>query len=129
MEKQVILLDTSVLIDYYRKKEKSKSYFFTLNKTLPIFAVSSITYFEIYTGASQEQEIVWDAIFEKIKILPVDRDVAIVAAKINIDLKKSRNQIDLPDLFIAATAIANNLPCATLNKKHFSRISNLKLID
>ena len=30
---------------------------------------------------------------------------------------------------IAATAISNNLPIATLNRKHFERIDNLTLID
>ena len=34
----------------------------------------------------------------------------------------------IADLFIASTAIANNLPFATLNKKHFDRIDNLVII-
>ena len=42
---------------------------------------------------------------------------------------RSRALRQITDLFIAATAIANNLPCATLNKKHFERIEELKIID
>ncbi|MEY4906232.1 MAG: hypothetical protein RLZZ292_4047, partial [Bacteroidota bacterium] len=34
---------------------------------------------------------------------------------------------DHRDIFIAATAIANNLPIKTLNIKHFARIPNLIL--
>ncbi len=42
-------------------------------------------------------------------------------------LKRTRNLIESADLFIAATAINNNLPLATLNYKHFDRITNLNL--
>jgi predicted nucleic acid-binding protein len=31
MENAVVCLDTSILVDYYRKKDKSKSIFFILN--------------------------------------------------------------------------------------------------
>lgn len=37
--------------------------------------------------------------------------------------------IEFRDIFIAATAIANNLPLLTLNEKHFSRVDNLSLVD
>ncbi|GAA4461482.1 hypothetical protein GCM10023189_37000 [Nibrella saemangeumensis] len=50
------------------------------------------------------------------------------AVHINGLLKKKRKQIDLADLFIAATAVAHNLPIATLNKKHFERIDILQLV-
>jgi predicted nucleic acid-binding protein len=44
-------------------------------------------------------------------------------------LKSAGNLIDLPDLFIAATAIAHELPLATLNTKHFERITELILVE
>ncbi len=44
------------------------------------------------------------------------------------ELKKKNKKIDKPDLMIAGTAIANNLKLATLNTKHFERISGLDLI-
>jgi len=33
------------------------------------------------------------------------------------------------DLFIAATAIGNDLPFAILNMKHFERIDNLQIVE
>jgi predicted nucleic acid-binding protein len=36
--------------------------------------------------------------------------------------------IEIPDMLIGATAKANNLKLATLNKKHFERIKNLEII-
>ena len=61
--------------------------------------------------------------------MPFDETVAKVAVDINRDLKRKRKLIAIPDLFIAATAMANNLPFATLNKKHFDRIDKLNIID
>jgi predicted nucleic acid-binding protein len=44
-------------------------------------------------------------------------------------LKRKRKQIALADLFIAATAISNQLSFATLNRKHFDRIEELNIIE
>lgn len=63
-----------------------------------------------------------------INVIPFDDNVVNTAVSINADLKKLRKQIDIADLFIAATAISHNLPLATLNKKHFSRIASLEII-
>jgi tRNA(fMet)-specific endonuclease VapC len=62
-------------------------------------------------------------------VLPFNKAVAKVGVDINRELKRKRKLIAIPDLFIAATAIANNLPLATLNRKHFDRIDNLTIID
>ena len=42
-------------------------------------------------------------------------------------LKKNK-MIDLADIFIGATALANEIPIATLNYKHFERIANLNFV-
>lgn len=44
-------------------------------------------------------------------------------------LKAKRKTIDKADLFIAAISIANDIPLATLNVKHFSQIEGLVLIN
>jgi predicted nucleic acid-binding protein len=43
-------------------------------------------------------------------------------------LKRDRKQIDIPDLFIAASALSNNIKLATLNSKHFSRILGFEIV-
>ena len=129
MESDIILLDTSVLIDYYRKKDKNKTLLFHLAETWPLFAVSAITHFEIYAGTLNQQKDFWDSFFQEVAILPFNAETSALAASIDKELKKERKQIAIPDLFIAATALSNNLPCPTLNKKHFSRIQNLQLIS
>jgi DICT domain-containing protein len=61
-------------------------------------------------------------------IYTFDKDVVKVAVDLNRSLKKKRKQIEMADLFIAATAIDNKLPLATLNIKHFDRIDGLELV-
>jgi len=45
-----------------------------------------------------------------------------------LDLKSRGRSVDTNDIFIAATALINNINLCTLNTKHFESIENLKLI-
>ena len=128
MEKQVICLDTSVLIDYFRKVNKTKSFFYELTKEHDLFAVSAITEYEIYFGSNAEQDLYWDEFFNKIVSLPYNSKANRITIKIERELKKKNKTIDKPDIMIAGTAIANNMRLATLNVKHFERIDGLELI-
>lgn len=129
MENELVLLDTSILIEYYRKKDKSKTVLFHLFHAYSIFAVSAVTHFEIYTGSSNEQIDFWNEFFQEITVLPFNAEVSKEAANIDAALKKKRKQIAVPDLFIAATAIHHNIPLVTLNKKHFERVDKIQLVE
>lgn len=129
MADKVVLLDTSILIDYYRKTDKEKSIWINLVRQGYSFAVSAVTKYEIYAGATPNQLAFWDNVFQAITVLPLDEASVDTAVALNRALKRKRKQIDLADLFIAATAVAHNLPLLTLNRKHFDRIDTLKLID
>jgi predicted nucleic acid-binding protein len=43
-------------------------------------------------------------------------------------LKRESKLIDTTDILIAATAMANDLPLATLNRNHFERIRGLQMM-
>ena len=43
-------------------------------------------------------------------------------------LKRENKMIDISDILIASTAMANDLPLATLNRDHFERIRGLRLV-
>ncbi len=129
MANKIILVDTSILIDFFLKTDKSNSVLIGLVKKGYTFKISAITEFEIYSGANKNQLSFWNKLLEKIEILAFDKDVVKVAVELNNALKLKRKQIDIADLFIAATAVNNKLPIATLNKKHFERIDNLKIIS
>jgi predicted nucleic acid-binding protein len=128
MADKLILVDTSVLIDYYRKTDKEKTFMVSLVQQEYFFSISAITKYEIYSGAVQNQLDFWEQILQAFTIYPFDEVTVDTAVMLNSILKRKRKQIEIADLFIAATAVAQNLPLATLNKKHFERIDALVLI-
>lgn len=129
MEDKAILVDTSILIDLFRKKDKANAKIISLVRQGHLFLISAVTEYEIYIGASSGQIDYWNNFLEHTQVLPFDKIVAKVAVNINQELKRKRNLIDIADFFIAATAIAHNLPLATLNKKHFERIDELVIVE
>ena len=129
MENTIICLDTSVLIDFYRKTEKSKSLFFKLTEKYTFFAVSAVTEYELCIGNSEEQNLFWNDFFSRVIVLPFDTNAVKKAVEIYKHLKRQNNLIDIPDIMIAGTAIQNKMPLATLNRKHFERINNLTIIS
>ena len=46
----MILLDSSILIDLFRKKDKEKTQFYLLSQSYSDLCISSITYYEIGVG-------------------------------------------------------------------------------
>jgi tRNA(fMet)-specific endonuclease VapC len=128
MDKERICIDTSVLIDYYRKKDKSKSILVELSRTY-IFCISVITKLEILVGIRPETENFWTGIFSRMTIIPINELEFEKASQIIRSLKKQNKIIEIQDILIAATAIANNVKLCTINKKHFDRITELEMVE
>ena len=128
MADELICLDSSILIDYFRKTKKDNSFFFELSNRYSSFAVSIITEFEILSGSNQKQKGFWDKFFEYVLVIPFDSKANEEAIKIFKELKRNGILIDIPDLFIGATAKAYNLKLAILNEKDFVRISGLEIL-
>jgi tRNA(fMet)-specific endonuclease VapC len=128
MASELICLDSSVLIDYFRKTKKENSFLFQLTQQNYVFAVSVITKFEVYSGSTDNQIPFWNSIFTNFKIIPFDESANEKAIEIYKDLKKRNKLIEIADLLIGATAKAHHLKLATLNKKHFERIDDLTLL-
>jgi tRNA(fMet)-specific endonuclease VapC len=125
MADQIIMVDTSILIEYFRKKDKSKTRLVALSQKFENLCISSITEFEIYTGAKVEQIDFWKTMLANFIVFPFDSDAAV---EIKNNLKKLRKTIDTADLFIAAIAVSHDLIFDTFNQKHFENISDIKLL-
>src|SRR5437867_2723525 len=104
MADKVILADTSILIDYFRKTDKANSLLIALFDKGYDFSISAITYYEIYSGATAIQLPFWDSMLERTAVIPFDQKVSQTAIAINNALKRKRLQINMADLFIAATS-------------------------
>ena len=124
----MILLDSSILIELFRKKEKDKTLFYSLAKSNKTLCISSITYYEIGIGNRKLHLDYWEKLSKNLKIIPFDKECSDNAISIYLDLLKKNKMIDLADILIAATAITHNIPIATLNEKHFNRIKALEII-
>lgn len=129
MADKKLMIDTTILIDYFRKTEKANSKLVLHFKRFDHIYISSITQFEILNGAPKTQVQFWDDFLEKFTIISFDSQAAKSAARIVAQLKSKRKTIDKPDLFIAGTAVAHGLTLDTLNMKHFEDIESLELLN
>lgn len=127
MGKEIICVDTSVFIDYFRKQKKEKTFLVELAANYEL-AVSVITKLEVYVGVNEDQKEFWDKLFSKLTILPLSETEIDIATAIIKSLRKENKIIGLQDIFIASTSLAGNFKLATLNVKDFERIKKLELI-
>lgn len=123
--KDATVVDSSILIEFFRKKDKWNSRLTTIKRDYDRIVVSTITEYEIYLGVRRDDVDFWRDIFASLIILPVDREIAQTAALLQRELKRQRSQLGLADLLISATATVYGLPVATLDKDHFTRIPGL----
>lgn len=121
----LILLDSSVLIEYYRKQQKEKSFFFQLSTEFSGYNISVITEYETIIGGDPN---FWNNLFLDFTIISYSSKINIDAIRIQQQLKRKRKTIEFRDLIIAATAYQFSLPLATFNAKHFIHIEGLQLI-
>ncbi len=122
-----MVVDTSILIDFLRAKDKSKTIYFNASKKQQ-FCISTITIYELLMGATNEEKKKdIEYLTEDLIVLPFSKEIAETAAEIFHKLKKTNKIIEFRDIFIAATCIVTKKELLTLNKKHFKRISGLKL--
>jgi tRNA(fMet)-specific endonuclease VapC len=126
MENERILIDTSILIDFYRKKNVENTLFYKLAGKYDFF-ISIITEFEFLIGFTDEKLTFAKEIINNMKILDINKEISEEARKIYLNLKRINKLIPFSDLFIAASAIYSKIPLATLNKKHFENVDGLVL--
>ena len=128
MADEKLMVDSTILIDYFRKTEKANSKLVSHFRNYRSLYISSVTEFEVINGATKEHLEFWDGMLTRFTVLDFDSKAARQAAAIVAKLKTKRKTIDKPDLFIAATAVVNKLTLDTLNIKHFIHIEDLNLL-
>ena len=127
MENKRVLIDTSILIDYFRKEKKEKTLFYQLYEQYEI-VISVITEFEWLVGFKNENIEFGTKLIENIEILNFDSKCVLKAREIYLELKRKSKLIEIPDILIAATSLAYNMPLVTFNLEHFERIDSLIII-
>ena len=122
-----ILLDTSIIIDFLRRKDKAKTRLFFLSRSDYPLYISIITHTELYAGKSiwesQKAQEELEALFSGIDILPLETSISKKAGEL-----KAQFDLNLLDAIIAATAITHSLSLATLNLKDFRKVKSVRLL-
>ncbi|EPF27916.1 type II toxin-antitoxin system VapC family toxin [Treponema medium] len=124
------LIDTDIII-FALRGDKTVLAKFEENKTIPI-SISMVTYAELVFGAKRSQNeqtnmIKVNHIREIYPIEELNVGVMEVFADIKAKMYAKAIRIEDMDLFIAATAMYNDLTLVTNNTKHFENIPGLKL--
>ena len=124
------LIDTDTII-FALRGDSSVLAKFEENKNLPI-SISMITYAELVFGAKRSQNeqknmIKVNRIRDIYPIEELNEGVMEVFADIKAKMFDKGIRIEDMDLFIAATAIYNELTLVTNNTKHFENVPYLKI--
>lgn len=124
----MVLIDTSIIIDYLRQKDKRKTILFDLMNKKHVLHMSIISHAESYAGKSiwekREAKETLEALFSDINIIALSENISESAGEIS-----AKYNVDIVDAIIAATAISKNYPLATLNIKDFEKINGIKILE
>lgn len=127
MEQTMILLDTGILIEYFRAKNKQETTFVRLVNDYEV-AISSISEYEFKIGFKNQHDTFLLQIMEFVEVLIFDSLAVEKAVEIYQNLKKRSVLIPANDIFIASIALSKNIPLATFNLNHFQRIEGLQIL-
>lgn len=122
-----MVVDTSIIIQYIRTKDKFSTTLYKLTNSEVIF-ISTVSLYELYIGANttdKQNDVKLST--RNLIVLPFTYKISVKAAEIFHQLKAKNQLIEFRDIFIAATCMMHNLPIVTLNKKHFERIEGLEV--
>lgn len=122
MARRDIVLDSPILIQHARERDKRRSYFArALLSYNPFLSVISV--YEIELGAFRSKRASdIDTLRASFEFLPRTTAIAKRATRLYADLLRQNLQIGIKDIFIAATCLENELPLLTINTRHFTRI-------
>lgn len=124
----LLVADTDLVIDFLRGRGPGAD-------LLPIWLrrrrlrLTVVTLFELRSGAD------WDVRVARIEALfiggplPFDRDAALHAGRIEAALRTGGRSIGVADVQQAGICQAQDLPLATRNRRHFTRVEDLRLVD
>ena len=118
-----ILLDTDVLVDFFRGYSKAVAF---VNARSDQIILSSIVVAELYAGVKGDAEqVALEDFISLFRVVPVDEKIAKTGGLHKRDYGKSHG-VGLADAILAATAEAENAELKTLNTNHYPMLKGLR---
>lgn len=116
-----LLVDTNVLIDYFRGNPKAVE-FFTSNITK--IQLSAISHAEIWAGVRKPEESAVRELLEALPVVPISASIVRRAGEIKRDQSRQTG-MGLADAIIASSAESIDARLVSLNEKHFREVEDL----
>lgn len=125
----MIFADSDVLIDLLRDRQPAHQWLNHLNDEEE-FVICGFSAFELLNGCQNKQDldelqrhVVWQS-----RILWPDAATMLKALN-TFQTYKLSHGIQINDALIGHTALAHNVPIYTFNRKHFSIIAGLEIVE
>jgi predicted nucleic acid-binding protein len=115
----IFLLDTTVLIDAINRKRDRDRLLGSLLEQGNLLACCSINVTEVYAGMRPNELTATEALLRSLDFYEVTWDIARRAGELKFEWAKRGHTIALPDITIAAVALAHELTLVTDNRKDF----------
>ncbi|MEW6185419.1 MAG: type II toxin-antitoxin system VapC family toxin [Thermodesulfobacteriota bacterium] len=119
---RAILLDTDILVDFFRGESKAVA---LVNLHSERIILSSIVVAELFAGVKGDTEKdVLEKFISLFRVVPVTAEIAMAGGLFKRDYEKSHG-VGLADAILAATAEAEDAELKTLNVRHYPMLKGL----
>ncbi len=126
-----LILETSFLVDLERElilgEAGPAQLFLDSHETHQLHITFTIAG-ELAAGPRMNERSVWDRLISPFEVLGCTPEVTWRYGRLYRYLKANGMLIDANDLWIAATALAFELPVVTRNERHFARVPDLAVL-
>ncbi|MFZ5596416.1 MAG: type II toxin-antitoxin system VapC family toxin [Bacillota bacterium] len=112
------LLDTTVLIDFFRGRKEVVSLLEKLVEEAPL-ACCPVTVAELFSGVRPEELLRVEEFLEALQFFTIQYKTARKAGLYRRDYQKRGVTLTISDTLIAAVAVENSLILVTKNVRHF----------
>jgi predicted nucleic acid-binding protein len=117
-----LLVDTDILIDYFRGKPDAISF---IEQDPEALLVSAMSVAELFGGVREGRErTALEKFVETFEVVPLDAEIAAKGGLYRRDFGRTHGT-GLVDALIAATAEVRQVQLVTLNRKHFPMLANV----
>ena len=122
------VLDTNIIIDWFRGDEKTKSFLNNFDFEIPVIVIGELFYGAENSSNKEKHFEQIKKLTEEFSIINCTEETAKIYDSIKSFLKQKVKPIPENDILISAIAMENNKSLVT-NDQHFSFIKNLKIIN
>ena len=126
-----VILETTFLIDLERETARSEvgpAQRFLEEHATEAFYLTFTIAGELAAGIEANDRGRWETFVAPFHVLPCTHDVCWRYGRVSRNLREAGLLIGSNDIWIAATALAFELPVVTANQRHYRRVADLTVV-